>query len=252
VSAVAPAAPASDKPKPPPAFGVRLAPGVPKPVPGPDGVLRVPKPTAKNALSQKLEPRRFGKRRATATGPVAPPAKATRTSAHQTAPAPGRSAGGAPAAEPGGKRLSATAQARANFEKLSPEQRKDWTAVAKRAMGFTGLVFAGLIVTMLPLPWPALAFALLIWALILGARTMPRARKLPEGRRTVNSLIIGMAVAVLLLGYTGLMAVQWPAQWELQRCQSTALTQAGQDKCTAQYNQHTVDLLNKLQKSAAH
>ncbi|MDR1428509.1 MAG: hypothetical protein LBJ08_12265 [Bifidobacteriaceae bacterium] len=110
--------------------------------------------------------------------------------------------------------------------------------------GLSALAAFGL--TMAPLPWSMLGVVCVLAAIVLAIVGIARARRLPGGRPAMASLGIGLVFASLMLFYSALMAVQWPAQWDYQRCLGKALTQEAEDTCLVDYQQDSMTLVTGL------
>jgi hypothetical protein len=130
---------------------------------------------------------------------------------------------------------------------LSPDQREEYGAVARATLRFGLIVLGAFIGLIAPLPWPALGAALIPWAVVVGLRTLPRARRLPASGGTVAPLVGGLALAAFMTLYAVSLGVRWPVQWDFQQCQAQALTVEAQDQCLAQYQEDTANLISRLQ-----
>jgi hypothetical protein len=113
-------------------------------------------------------------------------------------------------------------------------------------MWFSLSILGAFGLTLAPLPWSAAGVALVVGAIVLGVVGIRRARRVPGGRAAVTSFGIGLAFAAMLLLYFGLLAVQWPAQWEYQRCQGRALTEEAADACVTEYRRDSQSILNRV------
>jgi hypothetical protein len=87
---------------------------------------------------------------------------------------------------------------------------------------------------------------LVLVAIGLAIYGIRRARVLPGGGGAVGPLVAGLGLAGLMLLFSVTLALQWPAQWEYQQCQGTALTQQAQDDCFKQYEKDTMSVLRRI------
>lgn len=129
---------------------------------------------------------------------------------------------------------------------LTPEQKKAFLQLRQAILWFTAAIAGAFALALAPLPWPVVGVALALGAVGLGISGIRRARRLPGGGPVATSFGIGLAFAGLMLAYSALLAVQWPAQWNLQQCLAKALTEQASDACVADYQRESQSIAQRL------
>ena len=139
----------------------------------------------------------------------------------------------------------------------SPEQRplREWTGAprpqepprppldpevvreATRPVGTVAmLMFATLVVSLLPLPWQPAALVFGLLAVVLGIRSIVRLSRAGLGRSPIIAfLAAGLAFTSLTMLTVGSGVAVWSIQMDHQECVAGALTIAAQEACTQSY-----------------
>ncbi|MDR0432047.1 MAG: hypothetical protein LBH48_01865 [Bifidobacteriaceae bacterium] len=129
---------------------------------------------------------------------------------------------------------------------LKPEEKETFAQFRPMFLWFTGSAMAAFVLSLMPLPWPALGAAFAAVGAVLCLTGAIKARKLPACHGVARTFTLGFAFSVLLMGYFGLISTQWPAQMELQRCLSKALTEQSTDACLQGYQENAQMVLDRL------
>lgn len=101
---------------------------------------------------------------------------------------------------------------------------------------------AGVLVSMLPLPWRLASLAFLVGAAVAGVRALRSVVAARVRGGLAPMLAVGLAMtAVLAVSTLGTLAL-WPADTARQDCLSGALTRSAQAACERDYRDAVADL----------
>ncbi|MDR1294364.1 MAG: hypothetical protein LBK59_05325 [Bifidobacteriaceae bacterium] len=129
---------------------------------------------------------------------------------------------------------------------LTPEQKKAFVQLRQTIGWFTLTTAGAFALALAPLPWPIVGLAGAVGAVGFGIFGLVRARRLPGGGPVATSFAVGLTFAGIMLAYSALLAVQWPAQWNLQECLTRALTEQASDTCLATYQRESQSIAERL------
>jgi hypothetical protein len=109
---------------------------------------------------------------------------------------------------------------------------------------------AGVLVTLLPLPWRVASIAFLVGAVVTGVRALRTVLRSPLRGGLPAMLAAGLLVtAMVLVGSLGSLAT-WPVDAERQACLDGALTRTAQQACERDYEDGLADLTERLTSRA--
>jgi hypothetical protein len=109
---------------------------------------------------------------------------------------------------------------------------------------------AGVLVTLLPLPWRVASIAFLAGAVVTGIRALRTVLRSPLRGGLPAMLAAGLLVtAMVLVGSLGSLAT-WSVDAERQACLNGALTRTAQQACERDYEDGLADLTERLTSRA--
>ncbi|MDR1187692.1 MAG: YIP1 family protein [Bifidobacteriaceae bacterium] len=136
-------------------------------------------------------------------------------------------------------RAAKRAQLERDLKALTPEQKQQLTRVNRFVLGFGAGALAAMIGLTLPLPWPALGLVALVVSVIVGARGIVLAHRLPLTRGAVIYLSMGLGLLAMFAVYSVPLVLTWGDQWEYQQCLEQTQTIEGQDACLTEFEKAT-------------
>jgi hypothetical protein len=129
---------------------------------------------------------------------------------------------------------------------MTPEEKEVFAEFGPLMTWFGIATLGGFGLMLGPMPWPAFGLVAVAVALTLAITGRVRVRDYPSAKPTARAFGIGIVFASLMLAYSGLLAVQWPAQWEYQRCQTGALTGEASDACLVAYQRDSQSIIDRI------
>lgn len=128
-----------------------------------------------------------------------------------------------------------------------PKEQRDKLRRVNRLVLYCMSATLGAVLTLsMPLPWPALGIAFVVFTVVVAIRGLVMALKTPLAQGSIVFFAMGLAMSALFTFYSVGLVMTWQQHWDYQRCLSQAQTVQGQDQCTAQFKDATESILTNL------
>ncbi|MCU1430899.1 MAG: hypothetical protein JWP95_4 [Actinotalea sp.] len=116
---------------------------------------------------------------------------------------------------------------------------------SRPVMHFVLLMLATLVVSGFPLPWKAAALPFALVAIVQGVLALRAVWRAGVRSAMIPVLAVGLAFALMSAMTAGMMLLLWPQQAALEQCERDALTIAGKEACTDEFNESVRDRLEQ-------
>jgi hypothetical protein len=144
----------------------------------------------------------------------------------------------------GGKPTPTTrADRRAEIERdlksLTPEQKKELARLNRFVFSFGVGALVAMVGLSLPVPWPAIGLAALVFSAVLAIRGIKLARRTPLARGVIVYLSMGLGLLAMFSVYATPVVITWGEQLRYQQCLRQTQTIEGADACRDKLEQAT-------------